>query len=194
MNRIVLATSNPGKVKEIQPILKSYGLIAIPQTELAISDVEETGLSFVENALIKARHAAQLTNLPTIADDSGLEVVALNGRPGIYSARYAGKNASSEQNIEKLLKEMSEISNRKAFFRCALVYLKNANDVSPIICQSEWEGSILFEPQGIEGFSYDPIFYVPTHHCSSAQLNTNEKNIISHRGKALFEMMKLLGL
>lgn len=192
MNKIILATSNLGKIREIQPILKNNGFIVIPQMELGISDIEETGLSFVENALIKARHAAKITNLPTIADDSGLEVVALDGKPGIYSARYAGKAASSKQNIEKLLTEMSGKNDRKAFFRCAMVYLRNADDASPIICQSTWEGSVLFEPQGTEGFSYDPIFYVTTHHCSSAQLNIHEKNIISHRGKALSEMIKLL--
>lgn len=194
MRSIVLATSNIGKVKEIKPVLEEHGFHVIIQTELSVSDVPETGLSFVENALIKARHAAKSTGLPALADDSGLEVLTLNGAPGIYSARYAGEKATPEQNIKKLLSKMSGNADRKAFFHCAMVYLQNAHDATPLICQTKWEGDILFEPQGTKGFSYDPIFYVPTHQCSAAELTLQQKNIISHRGKALAKMIQLLSL
>lgn len=178
--KLVVATSNADKLKEIQQILTGYELI--PQT---FESVPETGLTFVENAIIKARHAASVTGLPALADDSGLVVDALNGAPGIYSARYAGENQPSSTHVQKLLREMEGKTNRTARFYCVLVYLKSPHDPTPIICQGVWQGSILHEMRGSHGFGYDPIFYVPTHNCSAAELPSSEKNRISHRAQAL---------
>jgi XTP/dITP diphosphohydrolase len=194
MKRIVLATSNAGKLQEFQQLLNSFSLEIIPQAQLAVPDVEETGLSFVENAIIKARNASERTGLPAIADDSGLEVDALNGAPGIYSARYAGASASIETKIQTLLDALKNQpeSARQARYQCVLVYLAHAQDPTPLICQGTWEGSILFAPQGGKGFGYDPIFYVPTHQCSAAELSPSEKNKISHRGLALKKLIECL--
>ncbi len=187
MHRIVLATTNSGKLKEIQPFLSNY------QIQLrSFEPVEETGLPFVENAILKARHAAQITGLPALADDSGLVVDALDGAPGIYSARYAGENVSAESHIQKLLKALENETHRNAHFYCVLVYLTHPRDPAPIISQGIWEGTILVDKQGENGFGYDPIFYVPTHHCSAAELSSEEKNRISHRGQALKILCKQL--
>lgn len=194
MKEIVLASSNPGKAREINQLLAKLDLHVQPQSELGVVDAEETGLTFVENAILKARNAALHTGLPAIADDSGIEVDALNGAPGIYSARFAGAGASDQDNLEKLLTDMQGIpeAGRSARFQCLLVYLRHANDPTPLICQGTWEGRILAEPRGEHGFGYDPVFYVPTHDCSSAELPPQVKNILSHRGQALRKLVSTL--
>jgi len=199
--KIVLASGNKKKVAELQLLLQDFSITIIPQSELKISDADETGLTFVENAIIKARHAAQQSGLPAIADDSGIEVDALNGRPGIYSARFsltektARENPSlasaDENNNQLLLEKLKNIpeSDRAARFQCVLVYMRYAEDPTPIICQGTWEGRILTSLQGANGFGYDPLFYVPTHHCSSAELRAEEKSRISHRGQAMQQLL-----
>ncbi len=195
MKEIVLASGNPGKVREINQLLAELDLQVRPQGEFGVADAEETGLTFVENALLKARNAASHTGLPAIADDSGIEVDALNGAPGIYSARYAGTGASDQANLEKLLDALREVAEaaRTARFQCLMVYLRHAEDPTPLICQGTWEGRILFEPRGDNGFGYDPVFYVPTHDCSSAELAPDVKNTLSHRGQALRQLVAALG-
>ena len=192
--KIVLASNNPGKVREINQLLASQQIQVTPQKAFNIPDAIEDGLSFVENAIKKARHAAKLSGLPAIADDSGLEVDALHGAPGIYSARYAGENASDEENLLKLLEDLKESpeNQRSARFQCLMVYMRHAEDPTPIICQGTWEGRILTEPAGENGFGYDPIFFVPTHHCSSAELAPEVKNHLSHRGQALQKLLSEL--
>lgn len=192
---LVLASSNPGKVREINQMLAGLSLSVVPQSDFKVIDAEETGLTFVENALLKARNATRHTGLPAIADDSGIEVDYLNGAPGIYSARYAGKNASDEQNLRKLLDDLVGIPEpeRTARFQCLMVYLRHEFDPTPIICQGTWEGRILLEPRGANGFGYDPIFFVPTHNCSSAELPSEVKNKLSHRGQALKLLVAALG-
>jgi XTP/dITP diphosphohydrolase len=191
---IVLASNNVGKVREINDLLQGAHIKAVPQSDFAVPDAEETGLTFVENAIIKARHAARYSDLPAMADDSGLEVDALAGAPGIYSARYAGAGASDTANLLKLLADMEglEESKRTARFQCVLVYLRHPADPTPLICQGTWEGSILTAPRGKHGFGYDPVFWVPTHACSSAELDPATKNQLSHRGQALRQLRALL--
>lgn len=183
--KIVLASGNPGKIKEIQAILK--GLTVLPQSQFNVEEAEETGSTFIENAIIKARNAALHCDLPAIADDSGLVIDALQGAPGVISARYAGVNASDQDNLLKVLKNLKKIpaEQRTARFVCVLVFMKHANDPLPIIAQGIWEGLIMTESIGDNGFGYDPIFWVPTHKKSSAQLVPETKNAISHRGQAL---------
>ena len=190
-NRIVLASSNAGKVKEINQLLSNQLIQVIPQSEFSVPEIEETGLTFVENAILKARNAARHSGLPAIADDSGLEVDALNGAPGIHSARFAGPAATDQANNDKLLEQLKEVpeARRSARFQCLLVYLRHPADPTPLICQGSWEGRILFQPQGENGFGYDPLFFVPDHHCSSAQLRPELKNQLSHRGRALRELL-----
>jgi XTP/dITP diphosphohydrolase len=185
--KVVLASNNPGKLREMAQILADLDIEVVPQSEFGVGEVEETGLTFVENALIKARHAAEVTGLPAIADDSGIEVDALNGRPGIYSARYAGPGASDAANNAKLLRELEGVpeARRTARYQAVLVYLRHAADPTPILCTGTWEGRILTAPRGEHGFGYDPLFWVPTHGCASAELDPAEKNRISHRAQAL---------
>ncbi|MGD8908091.1 MAG: RdgB/HAM1 family non-canonical purine NTP pyrophosphatase [Chromatiales bacterium] len=192
--KIVLASNNPGKVREINQLLASEQIEVVPQKEFNIPDAIEDGLSFIENAIKKARHASSLSGLPAIADDSGIEVDALNGAPGIYSARFAGPDASDEANLQKLLQRLADVPehNRSARFQCLMVYMRHAEDPTPLICQGTWEGRILFEPRGDNGFGYDPIFYVPTHDCSSAELPPEVKNSLSHRGQALQKLLQTL--
>ncbi len=192
--RIVLASNNPGKVREISRLVADLELSVIPQGELGVPEIEETGLSFVENAILKARNAASHTGLATIADDSGLEVDALRGAPGIHSARYAGANGSDQANIERLLTELADVpeAQRTARFQCLMVYLRHPADPTPIICQGTWEGRILFAPRGARGFGYDPVFFVPTHDCSAAELPADIKNRLSHRGQALRKLLAVL--
>jgi len=194
MNKIVLASSNPGKVREINQLLAGLDLRVVPQSEFGVPDAEETGLTFVENAILKARNAAEHTGLPAIADDSGIEVDALNGAPGIYSARYAGPGASDQANLEKLLAALEDTPDgeRTARFQCLMVYVRHAGNPTPIICQGTWEGSILRAPRGENGFGYDPVFFVPTHGCSSAELEPEVKNGLSHRGQALRQLAAAL--
>ncbi len=194
MQDIVLASSNPGKVREINQLLAELDLQVRPQSEFNVVDAEETGLTFVENAILKARNAAQHTGLPAIADDSGIEVDALRGAPGIYSARFAGAGASDRENLDKLLAGLEDVpeAQRSARFQCLMVYLRHAGDPTPLICQSTWEGRILTAARGANGFGYDPVFYVPTHDCSSAELPADVKNSLSHRGQALRQLVSAL--
>ena len=194
MQRIVLASGNKGKLTELESILNIKEITLIPQSELNVMEIAETGLSFVENALIKARHACTKTGLPSIADDSGIEVDALKGEPGIYSARYAGSKGPSAdaENNTKLLLELEQVpeADRTARFQCVIVFLKHEKDPMPLICQGSWEGRILFKETGINGFGYDPLFYVPTHDCASAELDPKVKNTLSHRSQALGKLVK----
>ena len=187
VKKIVLATGNTGKLREFQQMLGAQNIEFITQRSLGVDDADETGLSFVENAIIKARHASQISGLPAMADDSGLEVDALIGQPGIYSARYAGVGASDAENNSKLLSALADVPEllRNARFQCVIVFMRYAEDPMPYICQGTWEGRILFDAQGENGFGYDPLFFVPTHGCASAQLDPSTKNSISHRGQAL---------
>lgn len=186
-NRIVLASNNAGKVREINQLLAGIDIEVVPQSTMGVPEAEETGLSFVENAIIKARNAALFSGLPAIADDSGIEVDALMGAPGIYSARYAGSDAADEDNCRKLLDALKDVHelDRTARFQCLLVYMRHANDPTPLICQGTWEGRILFEPRGANGFGYDPVFFVPEENASAAELSAEVKNRLSHRGQAL---------
>lgn len=192
--KIVLATGNPGKVAELSQMLAPFNMQVVPQTELGVSDADETGLTFVENALLKARHAALITGLPAIADDSGLAVDALGGAPGIYSARYAGEKASDTANIDKLLAAMAQVpmAKRTAQFHCVLVYLRHAEDPTPIICHGVWPGVITVQAAGQNGFGYDPVFYVESEGCTSAELTRQRKQQLSHRGKALHQLITQL--
>jgi len=192
MQRIVLASNNKGKVREIGQLLADRNLQVVPQSEFNIPDADETGLSFVENAILKARHAARLSGLPAIADDSGLEVDALNGAPGIYSARYAGNGATDAENNQKMLAELADVPDeaRTARFQCLMVFMRHADDPTPLICQGTWEGRILRQPRGENGFGYDPLFLVPEKNCSSAELPAEVKNAMSHRGKALQALLQ----
>jgi len=185
--KIVLATGNKGKVKELTRMLSGLGIEVLSQSEFDVTEVAETGSTFVENAIIKARHAARQTGLPAIADDSGLAVNILGGEPGVYSARYSGDQATDKSNIAKLLSVMADVpkAKRQGKFLCVLVYMRHADDPTPIICQGEWCGEITTEQQGENGFGYDPVFWVKEQNCSSAQLSPEQKNALSHRGKAL---------
>ena len=191
-NKIVLASGNAKKIKEIQAILTDFSIVT--QQEFNIQEAEETGSTFIENAIIKARNAALHSNLPAIADDSGLVVDALSGAPGVISARYAGLQANDQENLQKLLHDMQDIpeSQRSARFICVIVLMRHANDPFPIIAQASWEGSILTQPLGDNGFGYDPVFWVPTENCSSAELSASRKNQLSHRGQALRQLANCL--
>lgn len=190
MQQIVLASGNKGKLAEFDQMLVSYGVTVLPQSQFNVSEVAETGTTFVENAIIKARHAAEITGLAAIADDSGLEVDLLQGAPGIYSARYAGENAKDQDNVLKLLETLKDQpAPRSARFQCVLVYMRHAKDPTPIICQAAWEGQIDFNQRGANGHGYDPIFIPENYQCSAAELSSNEKNALSHRGKALVQLI-----
>lgn len=191
--KIVLASNNLSKIAELQMLLTGTRIEVVSVGDFPNnSDVAETGLTFIENAIIKARHACRMSGLPAIGDDSGLEVDALNGQPGIYSSRYAGPNATASDNMTKLLSSMQGVpeSERTARFQCLLVFLEHPNDPTPIVCQGTWEGRILESPQGQSGFGYDPVFFVPEEGCSAAELSTERKNQISHRGIASRAIVK----
>ena len=187
MNKIVLASGNKGKLKEFGDMLAPFDIEVVPQSEFNVPEAEETGLTFVENAIIKARNAAEHTGLPSIADDSGIEVDYLLGAPGIYSARYAGDNANDENNLQALLAALHGVpeKERAARYQCVLVMMRHSKDPTPLIVQDSWQGAILMEPNGNGGFGYDPIFWVPEHNCSAAELSKEQKHAISHRGKAM---------
>jgi len=193
-SKIILASGNAGKVREINILLAEHGIEVIPQTEFDVPEAVEDGLTFVENALKKARHAAKLTGLPAIADDSGIEVDALDKRPGIYSARYSGEGATDTKNYEKMLAELEGVTEEKrtARYWCVMVYMESENDPTPIITQGSLEGRILTSPQGEGGFGYDPIFWLPEQQCTAAELSMEEKNKISHRAIALNALAKRL--
>lgn len=192
--KIVLASGNAGKLREIQAVLDQQRYQLLTQSEFNVPDVPETGTTFVENAIIKARHAAQLTGLPALADDSGIVVDALQGAPGVYSARYAGEHGADDSNNTKLLSAMKNVAeeDRGARFQCVIVYMRHAGDPMPLICEGTWEGKILYDLSGPNGFGYDPLFFVPTHGCSSAELDPAEKNRISHRAQALQQLISKL--
>ncbi|WP_442498226.1 RdgB/HAM1 family non-canonical purine NTP pyrophosphatase [Methylobacter sp. sgz302048] len=187
--QIVLASSNAGKIREIQALLAGH--MIVPQSAFNVVECEETGLTFVENAILKARNAARQSQLPAIADDSGLVVDALDGAPGVFSARYAGIGASDQDNIEKLLRELQDVPDqqRNARFICVMVFMAHADDPCPIIAQGVWEGRILTHAVGENGFGYDPVFWVPEQNCASAELAPSVKNSLSHRGKALKDLI-----
>jgi len=188
MSDIILATSNPGKINELQVILSPLKCIA--QHMLGIVSADETGSSFIENAILKARHASRLGQKPALADDSGLVVPALDGQPGIYSARFAGVDASDQDNIELLLEKLSSVPHdeRHAYFYCALAFVQHANDPTPFVATGSCLGVIADQPEGTQGFGYDPIFYFPKQQCTFAQLPTAIKNTVSHRAKALAQL------
>ncbi|GGA72129.1 non-canonical purine NTP pyrophosphatase [Neiella marina] len=190
----VLATGNPGKVVELAAMLEPLSVELVAQSEFQVSEVAETGTTFVENAIIKARHAAALTGLPAIADDSGLEVDALNGAPGVFSARFAGEQANDQDNVVKLLAELDgiEMAKRSARFRCVLVFMRHADDPTPLICQGTWQGRIATQADGDGGFGYDPVFVAEGLNESAAQLSKADKNAISHRGQALKQLIQQL--
>ena len=194
MPRVVLASANAGKLLELNALLAPHSLDVVPQSEFAIPSVEETGESFVENAIIKARHAARLSGLAAIADDSGLMVEALDGAPGIYSARYAGVGASDGENLQHLLDSMRDIpdSHRSARFVCLVVYMSHPLDACPLVCEGIWPGHIAREPRGDGGFGYDPVFYLEDCGCTSAELAPAHKNSISHRARAMRALLARL--
>jgi XTP/dITP diphosphohydrolase len=192
--KLVIASNNKGKIAELTDLLAPLGLVPVPQGELGVSEAEEPAVTFVENAIIKARHAAKATGLPALADDSGLAVDALDGRPGVRSARFAGNEATDSDNVEALLAALKDTpeAQRSAQFHCVLVYLRHADDPTPIICHGRWPGRILAEPRGQGGFGYDPVFLVPEHGCSAAELTREQKGRISHRGRALASLLDQL--
>ena len=194
MEKIVLASNNAGKVKEIHALLKDYDIDVVSQSEFDVDSVAETGLTFVENAIIKARYAALKSGLPAIADDSGIEVDALNGAPGIYSARFSGEDANDKDNNKKLIESLKDTpeEQRTARYQCVMVFMRHAADPTPIIASGSWEGVILKSAKGSGGFGYDPLFYVPTHQCSAAELTAELKNKLSHRAKALISLLHKL--
>jgi XTP/dITP diphosphohydrolase len=195
INKIVLASGNRGKLKEFSEIFAPLQIDVMPQSDFAVQDADETGLSFVENAIIKARHAARVTGLPALSDDSGLEVDALNGAPGIYSARYAGAGCGDDENNRKLLQALEQVpaEQRSARFQCVLVFMRHAEDPTPLICQGSWEGMILDAPRGHNGFGYDPLFFAPELNCASAELSSEQKQKYSHRGKAVRQFIEQIG-
>ena len=187
MTRLVLASGNAGKLRELTAILAPLGHELVPQSALGFDSPPETGTTFVENALLKARHASRLAHLPALADDSGIEVDALGGRPGVYSARYAGEGASDTQNLQKLLAELQGVSDerRTARYQCVIALVRKADDPAPLIAEGAWEGRILQAPRGSHGFGYDPIFLPAGLQLTAAELSAHDKNAVSHRGKAL---------
>jgi XTP/dITP diphosphohydrolase len=192
IEKLVLASGNPGKLREFTQLFSNKSIQVIPQNDFDTIEVEETGGSFVENAILKARNACKFSGLPALADDSGLEVDALQGAPGIYSARYAGADASDNDNYIKLLSALNDVplEERSARFQCVLVYMRHENDPMPQVFQGSWEGQILTKPSGVDGFGYDPVFLVPSEGCSSAELSKDKKNALSHRGKAIQELLR----
>lgn len=192
MKKLVLASNNAKKMKELNALLAPLGFEVIPQGQLGIPEAEEPHCTFVENALAKARHAAQLSGLPALADDSGLCVAALSGAPGVYSARYAGEPKSDARNNAKLLADLAGQNDRRAHFACVLVLVRAADDPQPIIAEGEWHGEILTAQRGADGFGYDPLFYVPTHCQTAAELDGAIKNQLSHRGQAMQKLIARL--
>ncbi len=192
--KIIIASGNTGKIRELQAILNTLAIDTVPQAEFGVEDADETGLTFIENALIKARHATTHTGLPAIADDSGLCITALDNRPGIYSARYAGPNATTHDRITKVLGELQgvEDNHRHAAFHSVIVYLRHSTDPNPLIAHGVWHGRITQQPMGEHGFGYDPIFYVPEYACTVAELSDDIKNKISHRAQALQQLCQQL--
>lgn len=194
ISEVVLASGNAGKLRELQAMLSPLNLVVRSQQDFDAPAIAETGLTFIENAILKARNAAKHTSSPAIADDSGLEVDVLNGAPGIYSARYAGPHATDLENTQKLLLELAgvEKQRRTARFQCIVVYMGHPLDPTPMVCQGTWEGLIADHPRGNNGFGYDPVFYVAEYGCTAAELDADTKNRVSHRGQALAQLVKQL--
>jgi len=193
MQKLVIASNNPGKLREFQFLLQPLGIEVLTQAQLGIAEAEEPHVTFVENALAKARHVSRLSGLPALADDSGICVTALNGAPGVLSARYAGDNPKSDaRNNEKLLHDMQDVTDRRAHYYCVLVLLHHADDPQPLIAEGEWHGEIAHEERGDGGFGYDPLFWLPSLNKMSAELSRDEKHAISHRGKALRVLLQRL--
>ena len=194
MQKLVIASGNKGKLRELTVLLEPLDFEVHTQAEFDVPDVPETGTTFVENAIIKARHAAELTGFAAVADDSGIEVDALDGAPGVYSARFSAPNATDEKNNALLVEKLRDVPEelRTARYRAVIVFMKHAKDPSPIICEGSWEGRIVLDPVGEGGFGYDPYFFVPTHGCTSAELTAEVKNSLSHRGQALRELVEKL--
>jgi XTP/dITP diphosphohydrolase len=194
MRRVVFASNNAGKVREVAAMLAPLGVELVPQSFYYVPPAEETGLTFVENAIIKARNASRHTSLPAIADDSGLEVDGLDGEPGVRSARYAGEDADDDANNRRLVEELADVPEtaRSARFQCAMVYLRSADDATPLIAQGTWHGRVIEEPRGGNGFGYDPHFFIPELARTAAELSAAEKNLISHRALALQALMAQL--
>ena len=192
MQKLVIASNNPGKLREISRILAPLGFEAVPQSAFNVPEAEEPHVTFIENCLTKARHAARLTGLPALADDSGICVDALGGAPGVYSARYAGEPKSDQRNNEKLIAELAGHSNRRAHYYCVIVYLRHADDPQPIIAEGSWHGEIIDTPRGDGGFGYDPYFWLPELGKTGAELDADVKNGMSHRGQALRELVRRL--
>lgn len=192
--KLVIASNNKGKIAELAELLAPLGMTPVAQGELGVGEADEPAVTFVENAILKARHAARATGLPALADDSGLAVDALGGQPGVRSARFAGDDASDEDNVQALLEALADVEDarRGAQFHCVLVYLRHADDPTPIICHGRWPGTILRAPRGDGGFGYDPVFLAPEHNCSAAELSRAEKGRISHRGRALSLLLEQL--
>jgi XTP/dITP diphosphohydrolase len=193
--RVVLASSNAGKLRELAALLAPFGFDLVAQTALGVNSPPETGATFTDNALLKARHAACATALPALADDSGIEVDALDGRPGVFSARYAGESASDAENLDKMLAEMREVpaSRRTARYRCVIAFVRTQDDPGPVLATGTWEGRIIAEPRGTSGFGYDPIFVPVGLERTAAELTSDEKNVLSHRGQALRDLVGKLG-
>jgi XTP/dITP diphosphohydrolase len=192
MKKIVLASNNPGKLRELSALLAPLDFEIVPQSEFDVPEAEEPHVTFVENAMAKARHAARLTGLPALADDSGICVDALGGAPGVYSARYAGEPKSDARNNEKLIAELAHAASRGAHYYCVLVLMRHADDPQPVIAEGEWHGEIVAEPRGSGGFGYDPYFWLPEFECTAAELAADKKNAISHRGIALRRLIDRL--
>jgi XTP/dITP diphosphohydrolase len=194
MRKLVIASGNQGKLRELATLLEPLDFEVHTQAEFNVPEVPETGTTFVENAIIKARNAAQHTGLPAVADDSGIEVDALDGAPGVYSARFSGPDATDARNNALLVEKLAAVpeAERSARYRAVIVFMRHAADPSPIICEGSWEGSIVLEPRGDGGFGYDPYFWVPTHGCTSAELSAETKNSLSHRGQALRQLVTRL--
>lgn len=194
MLEVVLASSNPGKIVEIKNLLKDFPIRLIPQSKFNIFDVEETGLTFVENSILKARHAAKHSGLPALADDSGLVVTALNGAPGVFSSRYAGSNATDLDRINKVLSELKKVktADRRAYYHCVTTFMSYETDPAPLVCHGIWEGEIIDEPRGNQGFGYDPIFYVADFDRTAGEMDLSLKDVISHRGRSMQQLKGLL--
>ena len=192
MKKIVIASNSAGKLREFAELLKTFAFLAIPQSELGVSEAEEPFATFIENALAKARHASRVTGLPALADDSGICVHALGGAPGVYSARFAGEPRADTRNNEKLIAAMQSIEDRRAFYYAALVLIQHADDPHPIIADGAWHGEIVADARGTGGFGYDPHFFLPQYGCTSAELSTEVKIRESHRGVAMRELAKKL--
>ena len=194
MTQVILASNNAKKIAELNQLLEPKHWQVISQGQLNISEAEETASTFIENALIKARHASEIANLPALADDSGIVVDALQGAPGIYSARYAGVKASDQENLRKLLDALDQVpdADRTAHYHCSLVWVRHPNDPDPVICQGRWYGKILRSPQGAGGFGYDPIFWIDEEQCSAAELSAQRKGELSHRGVAMRQLFNSL--